>query len=592
MDSLPPGYRTRGERSRCSPRLVIILVLILVNGIFSGAEIAILSLRKTRLAELVAEGRPGARSVSELQSNPEGFLATVQIGITVVGATAAAFGGASMAADIAPAFLVVPGVTEKVAHDLALATVVVIVSFFSLVLGELVPKSLALRAGETYALLVGSPLRTLAWTARPIVAFLTGASNLVLRVFGDRTTFTEARLSKDEIQQIVEEASTIGSVDPHAGEIANRALDFSSRDAYTVMVAASAIVMVDKTADVRKVAELAVEHRHSRMPVYEGSREHLIGFANVRDFLATAAIDPDARLEDHIHPLLFLPDSMTAPDVLQRLQEQRTHLGIVLDEQGTVLGLITIEDLVEELVGEILSEDDPTPTGVLPAPDGSWVVSGDTPLHEIERALDLFLPKGDYATIAGLCLQLAGRIPAPGDRFRVDESLELEIVDATPRRVRRVRIRPLAGGAPRDVRQGARAGPRSPRLWTCVLLRDDVRRRLSGARTLLEGAPGQALSIPEVARRTGMSPFHFDRTFKAVFGETPHQYRMRHRLERARHLLARTDLSVTEICLLLGFSSLGSFSTSFTQRVGCTPTAYRARPVRAAPMCMSLFPGS
>jgi putative hemolysin len=428
--------------------VLIVLVLILVNGIFSGAEIAILSLRKTRLAELVAAGKPGARSVTELRANPEGFLATVQIGITVVGATAAAFGGSSMAADIAPAFAAIPGVNATLAHDLALATVVAIVSVLSLVLGELVPKSLALRASETYALLVGGPLKSLAWAARPLVAFLTGASNIVLRAFGDRTTFREARLSKEEIQQIVEEASTIGSLDPHAGEIASRALDFSGRDAYTIMVAASAIAMLEKHADVRTVAELALKHRHARMPVYEGSPDHVIGFANVRDFLATAVIDPSARLEDHIHPVVFIPDSMPAPDVLRRLQENRTHVGIVLDEQGTTLGLVTIEDLVEELVGDILSEDDPTPTGVLPTPEGLWVMSGDTPLHVIERALDIELPKGDYATIAGLCLQLAGRIPEPGARFRVDDLVELEVIEATPRRVRRVRIHPLWAGAP------------------------------------------------------------------------------------------------------------------------------------------------
>jgi putative hemolysin len=184
------------------------------------------------------------------------------------------------------------------------------------------------------------------------------------------------------------------------------------------------------------------------MPVYDGSRDNVIGFVNLRDFLASAALDPSVRIEDHLHAVVYIPDSMPAPDVLRRLQEQRTHLGIVLDEQGTTLGLITIEDLVEELVGDILSEDDPTPTGVLPTPDGLWVMSGDTPVHVIERALDVELPKGDYATIAGLVLQLAGRIPEPGARFRVDDLVELEVVDATPQRVRRVRIHPLWKGAP------------------------------------------------------------------------------------------------------------------------------------------------
>jgi putative hemolysin len=426
--------------------IVIILLLILLNGVFSGAEIAILSLRKTRLAELVEDGRKGARSVEGLRSDPESFLATIQIGITVVGATAAAFGGASIATRLAPAFRTIPGIGH-LADDLALALVVLAISFLSLVLGELVPKSLALRAGEPYALFVGRPLAAIAWATKPLVRLLTGASNLVLRTFGDRTSFTEARLSKEELQQIVEEASTVGSVDPGAGEIASRALDFSARDAYTLMVPRSAIAMVSKDADVRMVADLALEHHHGRMPVYEGARDHIVGFVNVRDVLAKAAVDPTSRLADLLHPMVYVHDTMPAPGVLKKLQEEHTHLALVIDEAGTVLGLITVEDLVEELVGEILSENDPTPTALMAEADGSWIVSGAVPLHEIERALGLDLPEGDFATMAGLCLHLAGRIPVTGDVLHVDDRFQLEILEAGPRRVRRVRIRPLSGVA-------------------------------------------------------------------------------------------------------------------------------------------------
>src|SRR6266508_1505932 len=205
--------------------LAIIVALVLLNGVFAGAEIAIISLRATRLSQLVDEGRASARAVKRLRDEPERFLATVQVGITVVGATAAAFGGAALAQRLAPHLASVP-LVARYAEALALALVVAIVSFLTLVLGELVPKSLALRASERYALLVARPLLALSELARPIVWFLTAVSNVVLRPFGDRTTFSEARLSVEEIEQLVDEAGKAGALDAPTAEITSRALAF------------------------------------------------------------------------------------------------------------------------------------------------------------------------------------------------------------------------------------------------------------------------------------------------------------------------------------------------------------------------------
>ena len=201
-------------------------MLVLANGFFAGAEIAIVALRKTRLQQLVEEGHSSARAVLALRDEPERFLATVQIGVTVIGATAAAFGGTTIATRIAPLLGRVAWLAPH-AEGVALAIVVALVSFLSLVLGELVPKSVALRASERFALLAGRPLLGLSWLASPLVRLLTGASNAVLAPFGDRTTFTEARLSAEELSQLVEEATRTGALDPKAGEIASRAIDFA-----------------------------------------------------------------------------------------------------------------------------------------------------------------------------------------------------------------------------------------------------------------------------------------------------------------------------------------------------------------------------
>lgn len=420
--------------------ILIILALILLNGLFSGAEIALLSIRKTRLQELIEGGNQRAQAVARLREHPEGFLATVQIGITVVGATAAAFGGASVAERLAPVLAAVPGLAEA-SHSLALGIVVVGVSFLSLVLGELVPKSLALRAAEDYALLLARPLEALAWVARPLVLLLTGASNLVLRVFGDRTTFTETRLSREEIQQIMEEAATAGSVDPDAGEIASRALDFSTLDAYTVMVPRSEVMLLPKHSNVQDIAEATRRSGLSRIPLFEDTPENIVGFVNVRDVLATAALGEDRAPSEMLHSVLFVPDGMPATAVLRTLQDKHAHLAIVLDEQGTFVGLVTVEDLVEELVGEILSENDRPRSTILREPGDSWMIAGNTPLHEVNRVVGIELPEGDFATIAGLCLHLAGFIPTTGTTLLTEDGASLEVVEATPRKIKRVRLR-------------------------------------------------------------------------------------------------------------------------------------------------------
>lgn len=207
--------------------LLLTFMLILLNGIFAGAEIAIVSLRPSRTRQLVDERRAGAAAVLALQRHPERFLATVQIGITVIGATAAAFSGASLAERVAPA-LAELGLSESSADEVALALVIGGVSYLSLVFGELVPKSIALRSNETYALLVGTSLRLLSSVARPLVWLLTKSSNAVLRPFGDATSFSESRVSAEELRQMVEDAARSGEVETRSGEMASRALEFGS----------------------------------------------------------------------------------------------------------------------------------------------------------------------------------------------------------------------------------------------------------------------------------------------------------------------------------------------------------------------------
>jgi putative hemolysin len=431
-----------GEEAAILLKLAIILALVVLNGIFSAAEMAVVSLRRSRLEALVASGSKRARAVKRLRENPEQFLATVQIGITVVGAVASAFGGASLAEDLEPLLTSIPWVGEH-AGTVALTLIVALVSYLSLVVGELIPKSLALRFGEPYALWIAAPLLTLSWIARPFVWFLTASSNVVLRLFGDSTTFVESRISPEELQHLVEEAAESGTVDPQAGEIASRAIDFADLTAAQVMVPRSRIVALSSSASADEVRATVLEKGHTRMPVYEGRFDNVIGYVNVKDLLAILLRGEPLTLEGALRPGYFIAETMRAVELMSEMKRQRTPLAVVVDEAGAMRGIVTLEDLLEELVGDIFSEHDLSAPEIIRAEaDGAFLIEGLAPVREVNRELDLDLPEGEsWSTIAGLCIELSGRIPSAGDVIGAPDGATLEIVNATPRQILLVRLR-------------------------------------------------------------------------------------------------------------------------------------------------------
>jgi len=421
--------------------ILVILALVAANGLFAGSEIAVLTVRRTRIAELVEEERAGAAALSALRADPESFLATVQIGITVVGAAAAAFGGATLAAPLAAGFGAL-GVPVKVADDVALGLVVLVVSFLSLVAGELVPKSLAMRFAEGYALAIARPLSFLARLGRPVVRFLTACSNLILRLFGDRTSFTEARLSREELQTLVEETATTGALDPRASEIASRALDLPGLKVGTVMTPRTAVVAIPVTAGPREIQDLFSRSPFERFPVHEGSLDTARGYVLGRDVLLRLLEGSPGPLEGLVHEAPFFPESAEAVAVLRDLQKLHVSMGFVVDELGAFTGLVTFEDLVEEVVGEILHEKETAAVAYRSEGPGVWVVEGGAGVRDVNRALDLELPEDPaYATVAGLVLHRLGRIPKPGESLVDEESgLKVEVVESTARHVSRVRL--------------------------------------------------------------------------------------------------------------------------------------------------------
>jgi putative hemolysin len=404
--------------------------------------------RRTRLQQLLDENRPGAKSLAALRAAPERFLATVQIGITVVSTTAAAFGGAALARHLEPLVERVPWMAED-AQQIALAIVVAIVSYFSLVLGELVPKSLALRAAETYALLMARPMLWLSQIARPLVWFLTVSSNVVLRPFSDRTNFMEARISKEELQQMVNEAAETGAVHEQVSELASRALQFDKLTLRDLMIPRNRIDALPLQATAQQVQRFLLEMRRSRIPVYDGNLDNIIGYVSAKDIVAMAWQGKLIVLQDLIRPVKIVPETMVAVEVLRFMRREHERLAVAVDEHGVVAGMATFEDLIEELVGDVFSENDQQVTPINKLPDGSALVRGDVPLRDVNRELGLELEEAEGATtMAGLCERLAGGIPHRNARLAANGGVILVVLEASPRTVRRVQVIPPPLPAP------------------------------------------------------------------------------------------------------------------------------------------------
>jgi len=423
--------------------VLVVLAFLIGNGLFAGAEIAILSVRKTRLREYIRRRDKRALAIKSLRDRPERFLATVQVCITTFGTIASVYSGATLEPILADSLKDV-----GLGHTTSFVIVVVMVVFFELVIGELVPKSLALRYSDRYSFFTARWLVLFSALFRPVIWVLTASSNLVLRFFGDRTTFTESRLSRDELQQLVEEAAKTGSVDPRASEIASRALGFGEVTVAEVMVPRTRVVAIRRSAPPEEVQRMILEEGHSRMPVYEGSIDNIVGYVVARDVLALAWEKGLVVLQDILRPPHKVPESTRALDLLREMQRRRTQMAVVTDENGGLSGLVTTEDLIEELVGDIMSEDDVPEQFFTREPGGTILVQGWASVRKVNRDLHLDLPVGkDRTTIAGLCMSLAQAIPQAGEQLTTENGTVLEVVEASPRRVRRVRVHPVARDA-------------------------------------------------------------------------------------------------------------------------------------------------
>lgn len=423
--------------------LFFIFFLILANGFFAGSEIAIISARKSTISRLVAEGNSSAMVVEKLQNDPHRFLATVQVGVTVVGSLASAVGGAAVVAYLSPLLKASPyPLLSGAAEPIALVIVVAMVSYFSLILGELAPKTIALQYSDRMALLVAKPVNALATIAGVIVKFLTLSNRAVLALLGIKPASGQDFVTREEVLHAVAEAGESGVLSKHEHKVIANMLDFGQTQISEIMVPRNRMIVLDLEAPFDEIIRTVRENKYSRYPIYQNNRENVVGFIHSMDlFLQSSDVGAAFSLGEILRKPLFVPESQRANKLLKEMQRKGAHMAFVVDEYGGIEGLVTTEDLLEELVGEIVDEhDDGDGMRVTRLGNGSFLVDGVLSLNDLEDLLDVKFEEGlPCDTLAGMMLSEFGRFPEKGEKLAWRDYL-LVCEEVTPISIVRVRV--------------------------------------------------------------------------------------------------------------------------------------------------------
>jgi len=424
-------------------QVAIIVLLILLNGVFAMSETALVSSRKARLRQRAEEGEKGAQTALELADSPNRFLSTVQIGISLIGILAGAFGGAALAEPLANALRTVPALAPY-AGPVAFGMVVVAITYLSLILGELVPKRLALNNAEGVASRVSGLMRLISVITSPAVWFLSASTDAVLWLLRVRST-PEVPVSEQEVEILMEEGARAGVFEEEERDLVRRALRLDDRPVRELMTPRPKVVWLDAELPQEEIRHLAAESRHSYFPIARGDLDDLLGIASVKDAWEREASGQPADLLTSPRQSPLVPEGAPATDALEAFKRSGLPIALVIDERGHIEGLVTLADVLEALVGEVPDEDQPAEEEIVRREDGSWLVDGLLAADELKERLGLReLPheeEADYQTVGGMVMDALGRVPEEGDRFEW-EGHSFEVVDMDGRRVDKVLVIP------------------------------------------------------------------------------------------------------------------------------------------------------
>lgn len=419
--------------------ILVIFLLILANGYFAMAEIALVSARKVRLQQRADDGDASAKAALELTENPNRLLSSVQVGISLVSVLTGALGGATLSDDLA---LVLAHVSwlEPYANSLALAIVVVLITYFSLVIGELIPKRLALNNPEKVAAGVAGFMRFLAWLTTPLLKLLSASTDLGLKVLGVKPPI-EPPVTQDEIKDLMEQGTQVGVFEESEQDMVEGVFRFGERTIDAIMTPRTEIEWIDLDEPIDEIFTQILQSTHSRLPVARENLDNVQGILVVKDLLSCRLMGKPIDIVNMLRPPIYVPDSMTAPRVLELFKGASSHVAIVIDEYGGLLGMVTLHDVFSSIVGDIPESGQEESLEIIQREDGSWLIDGLLPIDELKELIEIDdLPdeaRVGYQTVGGLVMSQLGAIPDTGQHFEWN-GFRFEVMDMDGRRVDKV----------------------------------------------------------------------------------------------------------------------------------------------------------
>lgn len=422
-------------------QLIFLFILILLNAYFAATEIAFISLNDAKIEKQAKDGNKKAKQIQKMLKNPSKFLATIQIGITLAGFLSSAFASDAFAGMLAPVLNEwMPFISIATWQNISIVIITIILSFFTLVFGELVPKRLAMKYYEKISFATIGVIKGISVVTAPFVKLLTWSTNLVSKIFGVGEQEEEI-VTEEEIKMMVNQGEEKGSIEENEKELINNVFEFNDIIASEIMTYRTDIYAIEMNEDIYGILDEIDEYKYSRIPVYEETIDDIKGILFLKDILKLVSTRKEFKIADIMREAYFVPESKPIDEIFEELQANKMQMAIVVDEYGGTAGLLTMEDILEELVGNIFDEYDDVEVEYKRLDDNTYLIDGSVSLYEMKKILDIELPEGDYETLSGYLIEKLGRIPEEDEHPVIeDEHLTYKIEEYEDRRIKWVKV--------------------------------------------------------------------------------------------------------------------------------------------------------
>ena len=422
-------------------QILVLLILILLNAFFAATEIAFISLNDAKIEIEAKDGNKKAKSIQKMLKKPSEFLATIQIGITLAGFLSSAFASESFADDLAPVLNnLIPAISVETWNTISIILITIILSYFTLVFGELVPKRLGMKNAEKMAYTAVGVIKGISIVTKPFVKFLTASTNIISKVFGVGET-DEETVTEEEIRMMVDVGQEKGAIAEEEKEMINNVFELNDRAVSEIMVHRTDIYALEMNMTISEaIEELTEDDRYSRIPIYDETIDEIKGIVHIKDLLLTTK-NKNSKLKSIAKEAYFVPETKMIDELFNELRRNKKQIAVVIDEYGGPAGLVTMEDILEELVGDIYDEYDDEKEWYEKIDENTYIINGNVSIHDLEKILEVDIPEGDYDTLSGYLIEELGRIPKDKERPIIEtEKVTYKIEKYKDKRILKVKV--------------------------------------------------------------------------------------------------------------------------------------------------------